>query len=171
MTTLLVTQAMLDSKKQEIQRIISLSVILHYVHYFHPNIKIFTKIQVHVWLQMFHICQKYTFIITFMAWSLITKNSSIKAKNLKKEGLGGNQIAYTKHIKIQSCHMWVIFTPKHMIWQRQEFVHIHSYIMRYHTGNVSLDFVPNVQVLIFLTKKQIISIPTQVLPFVFAFII
>ena len=34
-----------------------------------------------------------------------------------------------KHIKIRSCHMGFIFTPKHMIWQRQQCVRIHSQIM------------------------------------------
>ena len=36
-TTLLATQTMLDSKKQEMKTIISLSEILNYVHYCHPN--------------------------------------------------------------------------------------------------------------------------------------
>ena len=35
--TLLVTHTMVDSNKQEIKKIISLSVILHYIHYCHPN--------------------------------------------------------------------------------------------------------------------------------------
>ena len=67
--------------------------------------------------------------------------------------------------------MGVIFTPKHMTWQRKKIVHTHSQIMRYHTVNVYCDVVPNVQALIFLTRKQIISIPTPVLQFVFTFII
>ena len=57
---------------------------------------------------------------------------------VKTEGLGKDKIACMKHIKIQSCHMGVIFTPKHMEWQRQQCVHAHSQIMRYHTGNVYL---------------------------------
>ena len=36
-TILLETQYMVDSKKQEMNIIISLSVILHYVHYCYPN--------------------------------------------------------------------------------------------------------------------------------------
>ena len=32
-----------------------------------PHFNFFVKIQGYVWLQMFHICQKYTFIITIMA--------------------------------------------------------------------------------------------------------
>ena len=43
--------------------------------------------------------------------------------------------------------------------------------MHYHTGNVYCYVVPNVNVLIFLTKKQIINIPTLVLQFDFKFII
>ena len=33
---------------------------------FPPQFKNVVKIQGHVWLRMFHICQKYTFIITIM---------------------------------------------------------------------------------------------------------
>ena len=82
------------------------------------------------------------------------KKSRISAKMLKKEGLGKNQIAYMKHIKIQSCHMGVIFTPNHMTWQSQQCVHTHSHIMCYHTGNVYCDVVPNVQALIFPTSEE-----------------
>ena len=90
---------------------------------------------------------------------------------LKIEGLGGKQIAYMKYIKVQSSHMGVIFRPKHMTWQRQQCVHTHSLIMRYHTGNVYCDVVPNFQALIFLIRKEMISIPTPVLKFIFTFII
>ena len=57
--------------------------------------------------------------------------------------------------------MGVIFTSKHLIWQMKQCLHIHSQIMRYHTGNVHCNVVPNFQAEIFLTKKQMISIPTQ----------
>ena len=67
--------------------------------------------------------------------------------------------------------MDIIFTPNNMTWQRQECVHNPSQIMRYHTGNVYCDLVPNVQALIFPTSKQMIRIPTPVLQFVFTFII
>ena len=67
---------------------------------------------------------------------------------IKIEGLGENKIAYMKHIKIQSCHMGVVFNPKHMVCQRQKCVHTHSQIMCYHTGNVYFDVVPNVQALL-----------------------
>ena len=60
---------------------------------------------------------------------------------LKTEGTGKKKISYMKHIKIQSCHMGVIFTPKH---ERKKCMHIHSQIMRYHPGNVSCDDVQNV---------------------------
>ena len=101
----------------------------------------------------------------------ILKNSRIKSKMPKTEGLGKKQIAYMKHIKIQSYHMGAIFTPKHLIWQRQQYVRIHSQIMRYHTGDVYCGVVPNYQALISLTRKQIISIPIPVLPLVFTLII
>ena len=90
---------------------------------------------------------------------------------LKTEGLGKKKIAYMKNIKIQSCHMGVIFTPKHMIWKRKQCVRIPSQIMHDHTGNGSCDVVPNFQVLIFLTKKQMINISELVHPFIFTFII
>ena len=70
-----------------------------------------------------------------------------------------------------SCHMGVIFTPKHMTWQRQQCVKTHSQIMRYQTGNGYLNVVPNVLELLFLTRKHMISIPTLVLQFVFIFTI
>ena len=99
------------------------------------------------------------------------KNSRTKSKILKTEGLGENQIAYMKHIKIQSCHMGLIFTPEYLIWKSKKCVRIHSQIMHYHTGNVSCNVVTNAQALIFLKKKQVINIPTLVLQFVFIFII
>ena len=54
---------------------------------------------------------------------------------IKTEGLGGNQVAYMKLIKTQSCHMGVIFMPKHMTRQMQQCVLTHILIMRYHTEN------------------------------------
>ena len=62
---------------------------------------------------------------------------------LKTEGLGKKKIAYMKLIKIQSCDMGVIFTPKHMTWQKQQCVHTHGQIMRYHTGTVYCNAVTN----------------------------
>ena len=99
------------------------------------------------------------------------KNSRISAKMLKTEGLEKKQIKIMKHIKIYLCHMVIIFTPNHMIWQRQQLLRIHIQIMSYHTVNVHCGVLSNVQVFIFLTKKQIISIPTPVLQFVLTFII
>ena len=68
-----------------------------------------------------------------------------------------------KHIKIQSRHIGIIFTPNQMTWKRQQCVHTHSQIMRYHTENMYYDVVPNVQALTFVTRKHIISIPTPAL--------
>ena len=58
-----------------------------------------------------------------------------------------------------------------MTWQRQQCGYTHSDIMRYHTENVYCDVVPNVQALIFLARKHMISTPTPVLLLVFTFII
>ena len=101
----------------------------------------------------------------------LKKKSRISAKMLKIEGMRKGKFTYMKLIKIQSCHTGVIFTPKHMTWKRQQCVHNNSQIMHYQNGNVYCDVVPNVQALIFLTRKKMISIPTPVLKFVFTFII
>ena len=90
---------------------------------------------------------------------------------LKTEGLGEKIITYMKLIKIQSCHMGVIFTPKHITCLSQQCMYNHSQIMCYHTGNVYYTVVPNVQSLILLTSRQMIIIPTPVLQFVFTFIV
>ena len=87
-TTLLVTYKMVDSKKQEIQKIISLSVILHYVHLCHPNFKNVVKIQDHVWLRKLHIFQNYTFLVTLMAWLLFKKTQGSK-QNSQNRRSGG----------------------------------------------------------------------------------
>ena len=47
--------------------IILISVILHYVHYCHPNFKNVIKIQGYVLLQFLRTYQKYTIIITIKA--------------------------------------------------------------------------------------------------------
>ena len=67
--------------------------------------------------------------------------------------------------------MGIIFTPNRMTRKRKQCVHNHSQIMRYNTGNMYCDVVQNVQELIFLNRKQIISILTPVLQLVFTFII
>ena len=43
------------------------------------------------------------------------KNSKIKAKFIKAEGLLKKHITYMKHIKIQSCHTGVICMPNNLI--------------------------------------------------------
>ena len=75
-----------------------------------------------------------------------------------------------KHIKVQWCHMDVIFMPKHLICKRLLCAHIFSMIMHFHTGNVYCGAVPNIHVSIFLTKKQIIRIQTQHPQYGFTFI-
>ena len=63
--------------------------------------------------------------------------------------------------KIQWCHMDVKFVPKHLIWKWLKCVHILIMIIHFYTGNLYHDAVLNVHVLIFMTKKQIISIQTH----------
>ena len=153
----------MESKNQETKTIISLSVILHYGHFCHPNLKMSSIYKVMCGCNVAYL-KKFTFIITIIAWPLFTK--IIKAESLEKK-----QIAHMKHIKIQSCHMGVIFTLNHMTWQRQQCVHNQSQIMRYHIRNLYCGVVPKFQALIFLTRKQMISIPTPVLQLIFTFII
>ena len=90
----------------------------------------------------------------------IFKNSEIKSKIIKTEGLAKKKIQYMKHIKIQSCHMGIIFMPKHLMWQRLQCAHILSLVMHFHTGNYYFRAVPTFHVSISLTKKQIIRVQT-----------
>ena len=150
--------------------IISLSMILHYIHYCQPNLKNRQDTSSCVVVNVVYlpkVCIRYY----YHGGIVIFKNSRITAKVLKTEGLGEKQIAYTKLIKIQSCHMGIMFIQKHMTWQRQHCVQNHSHIMRYQNGNVHCDVVPSFLALIFLTRKQMISIPTPVLQLVCTFII
>ena len=91
----------MESKKQETKMKISLSMILHYVHYCHPNLKkrcqdkgscVVANV---AYLPKLYIHNYYHGVI------VIRKNSRISAKMLKTEGLGKNKIAYIKHIKLQ----------------------------------------------------------------------
>ena len=99
---LLLTQSMVDSKRQEMQRIISLSVILNYPNYFHSKFKNVNLIQGHVFFKMLYICQNYVFLITTMAWSVFLKlkYQSLNAQNIKYWGKSNcvNE-TYIKHIK------------------------------------------------------------------------
>ena len=83
------------------------------------------------------------------------KNLRIKAKMIKAEGLVRNHITYIQHIKIQWCHMEVIFMSKHQIWQMLQCAHILSLSMHFHTGNLYCNAVLTVLVSIFLTNKQL----------------
>ena len=80
---------------------------------------------------------------------------------IRTEGLVKNKISYMKYIKLQWCHMGVIFIPKHMLRKRLKCVHILSLIIHYHTRNVYCGDVLTVHVSVFLTKNQIISIKKQ----------
>ena len=113
---LLVTQIMMDSKRQQMHRIILLSVILHHVHYCHPNFKNFSARY-----KVFCGCEccistKSIHLSLLSCHDRYLKKLKYQSQN---EGLVKNQISYMKHIKIESCHMGVIFMPKHMIWKRQ----------------------------------------------------
>ena len=66
--------------------------------------------------------------------------------------------------------MDVIFMPKHMVWQRLQYVHILSLIMLCHAENMYCDAVLTVHTSIFLIKKQIIIIQEQHLQYGFTFI-
>ena len=85
----------------------------------------------------------------------IWKNSKIKFKMLKAEVLVREHITYMKHIKIQWCHMGVIFMPKHLICKMLQCAHILSLIMHFYSANMYWGVVTTVHVSIFLTKKQI----------------
>ena len=69
------------------------------------------------------------------------KNKISNRKFSKQKVWGKKKIAYIKHIKIRSCHMGVIFIPKHLICQRKPCMNIHSHIMHHHTVNVSYGVV------------------------------
>ena len=79
----------------------------------------------------------------------------------KSEVLVRKHITYIQRIKIQWCHMGVIFMPKHQIRQILQCAHILSLIMHFHTGNVYFDAVLTVHVSIFLTKKQLKNMKKQ----------
>ena len=50
-----------------------------------PQFKNIVKIQVHVWLLMLHICQKYAFIISIMALLLFKKTQGYQPKWSKQK--------------------------------------------------------------------------------------
>ena len=89
------------------------------------------------------------------------KNSRIKSKILKSEGLVRKHTPCMKPIKIQWYHMGVIFMPKHLIWHKLKCEHILILIIPFHTGNAYYGSVPTVHLLIFLTKKQIKNMNKQ----------
>ena len=88
----------------------------------------------------------------------------------KAKGLARKHITYIQHIKIQRCHMGVIFMPNHLIWKMRQCALILIRIMYFHTGNVYYGAVPTVRLLIFLTKKQTKKMNKQHPQLGFAFI-
>ena len=142
-------------------------MILHYVHYCHPNLKNVVRILGHVWLWILHICQKYAFIINIMAWLLYKKLKDLIQNNQNRTYGEKSNCTYKNMVMTHGRHIYA----KAYDMAKVTCMNTHSHIMRYNTGNVYCDVVPNVQSLIFLTRKQIISILTPVLQFVFTFII
>ena len=109
--------------------------------------------------------------LSLLSWrGRYLKNSKIKAKIIKTEGLVKKHITYMKHIKIKSCHMDVIFMPKHLIWNKLQCAHILSLIMQLHTGNVYCSVLLTSHVSILLTNKQITRIQTKHPQYSFTFI-
>ena len=145
-TAFLMTQKLVDSKNQEMQKIISLSLILHYVHYCHPNYKnISSRYKFMCGCECCISAKNINSSLLSCCDRYLEKNARIKSKILKIEGPVKKQTAYMKHIKLRSYHMGVIFTRKHLTWKRQQCVRIYSQIMNYHTENVSCNIVINVQ--------------------------
>ena len=146
---------MVVSKMLEMKMVRLLSVIQHYVHCCHLNLK--KSPHVTRWCVVVNVAFLIKSYIHHCYPGVIDNwtNWRIKAKILKAEGLARKHITYIQHIKIQWCHMGVIFMPKHMIWQMQQCANILSLSMHCHTGNVYCGAVPTVLILIFLTKKQL----------------
>ena len=112
----------------------------------------------------------YTCIIYILAWSVFEETQRSKLKFSKQKVCWKRKFAYTKHMRIKWCHMYVIFMPNHLLWKRRQYVHIFSMIIHCHTRNVYCNAVITFHVSIFLTKKQIISIQIQHLQYSFTFI-
>ena len=66
---------------------------------------------------------------------------------------------YKNTVMPHGCHIY----SKASDMENQQCVHIHSQTMHYQNGNVYYDVVKNVHILIFLTNKQMISIPKELL--------
>ena len=126
---------MVDSNNQEMKMIISLSLILNYVHYSHPNYTKIIMIQVHVWVRMLHIWQKYTFIITAMVRSLFKKNSRNVSQNVQKrrsEGKGNYiyENKWKENVKLKhkkQTQFW--YKNLQIDWETAEFLVFRSNII------------------------------------------
>ena len=116
-------------------------MILHYVHYCHRNLKKCRQDTRSCVVANVAYLSKVYIRNYFHGVIVILKNSRISAKMIKTEGPAKNKIEYMKHIKIQLCHLGIIFTPEHMVWKRQQCVCIHIHITRYHTGNVYCNLI------------------------------
>ena len=107
-------------------RIIWLSVILHYVHYFHLNKKNLINIQGYVGLWMLYLWITYAFLITIMAWSVF-KKSRIKSKILITEGLGENKISiYETYKNTVMSHRRHIYAKTHNMSKEKMYEYLKS---------------------------------------------
>ena len=132
--------------------IISSSVIIHYVHYCNPNLKQnVIKIQGHVWLRMLHICQNFTFIMISWRDSYFKKTKDISQNAQTRRSEKYSHGTWASYL-LQSIDMEIATM---CAYSQSDYVLPH---WKFHC-----DVVPNVQALIFLTSKQMLSILTPVL--------
>ena len=108
--TLLEAQKMVDSKKQEMQKIISLSGILHYVHYCHRNFKMSSRYKVMCGCQC--CTSDKNIYLSLLSWhDRYFKNLRTSAKILKTEGPREKQIriygTYKNSIMLHQSHIYV----------------------------------------------------------------
>ena len=78
-----------EARDEDDNIIISSSTLLSLLP---PQLIVLIKIQGHVWLRMLHICQTYTFIITFMIGSLFRKNQGYQPKCSKQKVWGKRKL-------------------------------------------------------------------------------
>ena len=127
-TASLVTQQMVDSKRKEMQIVYHYQLLYITFIIFTPVKNCHQGIRSCVVVNVVHFTKLY--IPNYYHGGISIKiNSKIKSKTIKTEGPGKRKFAYMKHKKIRSCHMGVNNTPKNLIRQRQQCVHIHSRIM------------------------------------------
>ena len=102
--------------------------------------------------------------------NIYLKHSNNKATMRKTEGLVKFPIVYLRHVRILWYRMGIIFIKQYMTWIWQQYVHIHSTKMHWHTGNVCCVVVQNVHVIMSQVRNHISINPTHILQYVFMFI-